>query len=145
MNALHPGASAPGCTILTVSMNIRQKKENHSDEAGAISAQSFLWNKYVSNNDNSVSAPAGTDIQLAHYDYETHVSGVSGIKNGRLERTTYGNGEYVTYAYDRFDQVVRQDYNCGETNLFFYSTEGELTKKARVGRQLLRCLPCIIK
>ena len=89
-------------------------------------------NIYVSASDSSVSEPVNTDIRLAHYDYETYVSGVSGIKNGRLRKTTYGNGDYVTFAYDRFDQVVRQDYSDGKTDLFFYNTEGFLTKKARV-------------
>ena len=86
---------------------------------------------YVSGSDNSVPTPLSADIRLAHYDYETNLSGVYGIKNGRLRKTTYGNGDYVTYAYDRFDQVTRQDYSDGKSDLFFYNSEGNLTKKAR--------------
>ena len=86
---------------------------------------------YVSGSDNSVPTPLSTDIRLAHYDYETNLSGVYGIKNGRLRKVTYGNGDYVTYARDRFDQVTRQDYSDGKSDLFFYNSEGNLTKKAR--------------
>ena len=87
---------------------------------------------YVSPTDNSTSVIMSNDIQLAHYDYETYVSGVSGIKNGRLERMTYGNGAYVDYCYNRFDEVVQQDYSDGDSDRFFYNAEGLLTKKARI-------------
>ena len=86
---------------------------------------------YVSASDDTTSNPLSTDIRLAHYDYETNLSGVYGIKNGRLRKVTYGNGDYVTYARDRFDQVTRQDYSDGKSDLFFYNSEGNLTKKAR--------------
>lgn len=86
---------------------------------------------YVSGSDNSVSTPIYSDIKLANYEYETLVNNYS-INNGRLKKMTYGNSAWTTYTYDRFDQVIRQDYSGGDSNRYFYNSEGALTKQALV-------------
>ena len=86
---------------------------------------------YVSGSDNSVPAPIYSDIKLAHYEYETLVNNNS-INNGRLKKMTYGNNAWTTYTYDRFDQVIRQDFSGGDSNRYFYNSEGALTKQALV-------------
>ena len=86
---------------------------------------------YVSSSDNSVPTPIYSDIKLVHYEYESLINNNS-INNGRLQTMTYGNNAWTTYTYDRFDQVIRQDFSGGDSNRYFYNSEGALTKQALV-------------
>ena len=70
---------------------------------------------------NMVSVSAGGNV-LATY---TYASG-----NGKLQKLTYGNGEYEEYSYDTLDRLVKVSYNGSETNAYsiVYDSNGRLAK-----------------
>ena len=48
--------------------------------------------------------------------------------NGKLAKSTYGNGAYVSYGYDALGRVVSRSYNGAEAFRYLYANDGKLGK-----------------
>ena len=48
--------------------------------------------------------------------------------NGKLTKSTYGNGAYVSYGYDALGRVVSRSYNGAEAFRYLYANDGKLGK-----------------
>ena len=59
------------------------------------------------------------DTTLATYTYTTD-------GNNRLDKLTYGNGDYVQYTYDDQGRVVKDTYEDGDTVKYQYDNSGAL-------------------
>ena len=90
-----------------------------------IGTGAFTWQSYhfaydafgnmtqisVSGADNTSDPTESTT--LASYEYE------SGVNNGRLKEMTFGNGNSVSYIYDKFDRTTKETYNSGDSSVSY--------------------------
>ena len=60
----------------------------------------------------------------AYYAYNGTQTGAG----GNLRKTTYGNGQSVSYTYDNLDRLVKKQYNSGEYTEYAYNAEGALAE-----------------
>ena len=61
----------------------------------------------------------GTELTLAEYTYAPN--------GGNLQKMTYGNGDFVKYAYDLLDRVVEEVYyNSSRTGAVLWPVYGNL-------------------
>ena len=104
-----------------------------------IGTGAFTWQSYhfaydafgnmtqisVSGADNTSDPTESTT--LASYEYE------SGVNNGRLKEMTFGNGNSVSYIYDKFDRTTKETYNSGDSSVSYdytYDTNGALARQS---------------
>ena len=59
---------------------------------------------------------------------QTLASYIYGSYNGKIQRITYGNGNYEEYTYDHLDRVKTVKYNgdSSKTQTFVYTSEGNI-------------------
>lgn len=75
--------------------------------------------------DTNLSNTAG-DITLVRYTYEADVN------NGRLAEMTYGNDYSISYTYDKFDRVTKQENSDNTEYRYYYNSEGALARQESV-------------
>ncbi len=51
-----------------------------------------------------------------------------GIKNGQLERQTYGNGDYTSFQYDNLNRTTGTTTSSGDSYHYSYAGDGQLHK-----------------
>ena len=68
---------------------------------------------------NTTSVKVGT-YTLATYQYESY--------NGKLIKTTYGNGDYVQNVYDEFDRLVGIKVNGVSKYTYSYNGNGDIVR-----------------
>ncbi len=66
---------------------------------------------------------------LSTSEYEDVNSNAPGIGGGNKTKTTYGNGDSISYVYDKLDRLIKTVYNdSGEYVEYTYNGEGSLSK-----------------
>ena len=50
------------------------------------------------------------------------------VLNGNLEKTTYGNGDYIEYTYDNYDRITAKKVNGTISEEYIYNNKGQTAR-----------------
>jgi RHS repeat-associated protein len=80
----------------------------------------FIYDAY--GNTSSIKVGSNNNYTLAQYEYKAN--------NGKLQKLTYGNGDYVEYIYDELDRIIEICYNgsSSPTYRYAYDSNGNLSE-----------------